>query len=192
MRLYDAKITVVEKPALSSLSLHMGCGASAPGGSRAAKKDVHVYHVNPSTATKELIKEFHGTDAWGFEKPNTARDSSIEGSDAFWSLNERTLAQKHNLEWLLKRKKVQQFMLSMQGFGVSFVTVVACIQLFQEGAGWPHQTPSLTESLFVKCVFAAAFLQYVRLLTAFSTATGMYAALQRFHSGFAKSTSLVI
>ena len=98
------------------------------------------------------MEEFGGTDVWGFEKANTARDCSIEGSDSHWSFNERTLAQKHGLEWLLKRRKVEQFMHSMQGYGVPFVTVVACIQIFQEGAGWPHQTPSLKESLFVKCV----------------------------------------
>ena len=128
----------------------MGCGASAPAGARVAKHAPK--RVNPTKANQELMEEFGGTDVWGFEKANTARDCSIEGSDSHWSFNERTLAQKHGLEWLLKRRKVEQFMHSMQGYGVPFVTVVACIQIFQEGAGWPHQTPSLKESLFVKCV----------------------------------------
>ncbi len=131
----------------------MGCGASASTGSRVSKQAPNVPKaVNPTKAIQELREEFDGTDVWGFEKANTQRDSTIEGSDITWSLNERSLAQKHGLEWLLKRRKVEQFMHSMQGYGVSFTTVVACIQLFQEGAGWPHQTPSLTESLFVKCV----------------------------------------
>ena len=143
----------------------MGCGASAPAGSRAAKK---VGHVNPATAMKEIQREFEGTDVWGFEKSNTSRESTIEGSDGLWSLNERALAQKHSFEWLQKRKKVEQFMLSMKGYGVPFLTVVACIQLFQEGAGWPHQTPSLSEILFVKCVFATAVLHSVWPLTASS------------------------
>jgi hypothetical protein len=129
----------------------MGCGASASAGPRGSKtKNAHK-PVNPTKVMQELKDEFYGTDAWGFEKASTPRDSSIEGSDSLWSLNERTLAQKHGLEWLLKRKKVEQFLHSMQGYGVSFVTVVACVQLFQEGAGWPHKTPSLTESLFIKC-----------------------------------------
>ena len=139
----------------------MGCGASAPAGSRAAKK---AGHVNPTTAMKEIHREFEGTDVWGFEKSNTSRESTIEGSDGLWSLNERALAQKHSFEWLQKRKKVEQFMLSMQGYGVPFLTVVACIQLFQEGAGWPHHTPALTESLFVKCVFVTALPSFIAAL----------------------------
>ena len=127
----------------------MGCGGSATASSRVAKK---APRVSPSKAMKELQEEFIGIDAWGFEKASVSRESSIEGSDGLWSLNERTLAQKHGLEWLLKRRKVEQFMHSMQRYGVPFSTVAACIQIFQEGAGWPHQTPSLTESLFVKCV----------------------------------------
>ena len=139
----------------------MGCSASAQAGSSAAKKTAHV---NPSTAMKELAREFRGTDAWGFEKSSASRESLIEGSDHLWTLNERTLAQKYSLEWLLKRKKVEQFMLSIQKFGVPFVTVVACIQLFQEGAGWPHHTPALTESLFVKCVFVTALPSFIAAL----------------------------
>ena len=171
----------------------MGCSASAQAGSSAAKKTAHV---NPSTAMKELAREFRGTDAWGFEKSSASRESLIEGSDHLWTLNERTLAQKYSLEWLLKRKKVEQFMLSIQRFGVPFVTVVACIQLFQEGAGWPHHTPALTESLFVKSVFVSAFPSFIVapncLLHPFCTPSGIFAALQRSHSGFGKFTSLVI
>jgi hypothetical protein len=134
----------------------MGCGASAsgPAGSRVAKK---APHVNPSKVIKGLQEEFEGTDVGGFEKASVSRQSTIEGSDGLWSLNERTLAQKHGLEWLLKRRKVEQFIHSMQGYGVPFSTVAACIQLFQEGAGWPQHTPSLTESLFVKCVLRSQF-----------------------------------
>ena len=128
----------------------MGCGASATAGSRGTNHAPKP--VNPTKAIQDLREEFDGIDAWGFEKASIPRESSIEGSDSSWSLNERTLAKKYGLEWLQKRRKVEQFLHSMQGYGVSFTTVVACIQLFQEGAGWPHKTPSLTESLFIKCV----------------------------------------
>jgi hypothetical protein len=127
----------------------MGCGASsAQAGSQISKK---APRINPSTALKALSQEYEGTDSWGFEKASVSRESSIEGSDILWSLNEKTLAQKHGLEWLLKRRKVEQFMHSMQRYGVPFATVVACVQLFQEAAGWPQKTPSIDEALFVKC-----------------------------------------
>jgi hypothetical protein len=168
----------------------MGCGASAgasaPKGPRAAGK----VSSNPSAVIKALQLQFEGTDVWGFEKPSTARDFSIPGSDSLWSDNERTLAQSHGLEWLQKRRKVEQFLHAMQKYQVPVATVFACIQLFQEGAK-TLATPSLTESLFVKYVMRMPSL-FHQALTSFLKCAGMSAALQRYHFGFARCFSLVI
>jgi len=127
----------------------MGCGASKPTGTRAAGKVAS----NPSAVMKALQMQFEGTDDWGFEKPSTVREFLIPGSDSTWSSHERTLAQSHGLDWLQKRRKVEQFLQNMQKNGVPLGTVFACIQLFQEGAK-TMSTPSLTEPLFVKYVLS--------------------------------------